>query len=114
MSVWRLWCTVYMSSITTRQRSEKEASDRLLCVLVQWGEAHLTLARAQTELGEYQHALRSFDRCAVRPILPKYLRGSSAQGRVTCNRVTCTLRCIRSPLALLVLSFCSEVGTACH
>jgi len=35
----------------------------------QWGSAHRTLARAQVELGRFQHALRSYDRCAVRPTL---------------------------------------------
>ena len=35
--------------------------------LLQWGEAQLTLGRVQVELGKYQHALRSYDRCVVRP-----------------------------------------------
>lgn len=35
--------------------------------LLQWGEAQLTLGRVQVELGKYHHALRSYDRCVVRP-----------------------------------------------
>lgn len=65
----------------------ERGSDRKVCVRVQWGEAHLTLARASTELGEYQHALRSYDRCAVRPLLLQAYRGSSSQGRVTCTEL---------------------------